>query len=201
MSATTTNFALRYPTGGDRPCDAAQQLNDLRDDIYDVLDRFSDTMDRHLPGDLPLASVAYIGDPLFVPADNNFPTKFNTVEQDDLRAADLITRNNGIILGSVPDFYGTYLYGFTTTVDGSEGWQAKLTPDTYTVPAFDDVGATTIEWVETNAGPSYSATALLRVTSPVLVQTFTGIGQVTGGGFINLTLRFSRLWAVRLGGV
>ena len=204
MTATTPNYALRYPTGGDRPCDGAQQLNDLRDDIYDVLDGFANTIDQLVPaGDLPMASIAYIGPPILIPADNNFPMPYNTVEQDDIQGADLITFNNGLILGSTPDWYGTYLYGFVTTCDTSLGWKTILTPDPYTQVAAEAIGSTDTEWVEAGASPSFAATALARVTAPTRVQGSTGVGQLTGvpPTFIDLTMRFTRLWAVRLGGI
>lgn len=204
MTGTTTNYALRYPTGSDRPCDGAQQLNNLRDDIYDVLDDFADTIDDHIPaGDLPMASVAYLGDPIFIPSDNTVPVFYNTVEQDDIQAADLITFNNGLILGSTPEWYGTYLYGFITTCDGAGGWQAKLVPDPYGMPAADGQGTPDPEWVEAGAPPSFAATALARVVAPTRIQGFNGILQLTGVPPVplNMTLRFTRLWAVRLGGI
>ena len=204
MTATTPNYALRYPTGGDRPCDGYQQLNDLRDDIYDVLDGFDTTIGQLVPaGDLPMASVAYIGDPIIIPADNNFPMFYNTVEQDDIQGADLITFNNGLILGSTPNWYGTYLYAFVTTCDTSLGWKAILNPDPYAFVADDVIGSTDTEWVEAGAYPSFSSTAIARVTTLTRLQGATGVGQLTGSPsvFLNLTMRFTRLWAVRLGGI
>lgn len=210
MTATTPKFGLHYPTGTDKPCDGCTQINTLRDDIFAALDTISNTIALEQPGDLPMASIAYIGDPLIWPADNLRPLIFNSVEQDDIQAADLITRNSALLLGSSPAYYGTYMYGFTTTTDhgttgstiSNEGWQIRLNPDTYTEPAFDDVDISTMEWVDTTQPPTFAQAALLVVTAPTLLTAMPGIGQLAaGGGFESIVIRFSRMWAIRLGAV
>lgn len=210
MAGATTHFALPYPTGGDQPCQGADQITNLSDAIFNQLDTFNDIITMQKPGDLPMASVAYIGDPIVWPADNYFAVIFNTVEQDDIRAADLITKNNALTLGITPDLYGTYLYGFTTICDTSAGWQIRLLSDfaanALLLPAFDGWdNPTSGEWVDATQPPCFAASALLRVNAanaPVTVQSMTGIGQLSGSSsYVNMTLRFSRLWAVRLGGI
>lgn len=204
MTATTANVGLHYPTGTDKPCDGAAQINTLRDDIYNLLDTFDRSIKRQTAGTLPMVSITYTGDPVLLqdPGSSTTTTPFtpiifNTIEQDDLQAADMIVKNDGITLGSSPDMYGTYIYGFQVIANADEGWTSKVVPNTYDAVALDI--AEQQSWDENNINnvPCHAATALL----PVPVKTTVGPGLNLSTLFGPVTLYFARLWAVRLGKV
>lgn len=187
MTATTANFDLRYPTGTDKPCDGWQQIKDLRDDVYNHLDGF--LTDALRQKTLPMVSVTYNG-----PLTFNQLIPWNSVEQDDVEAVDLIVQRNAIFLGkdSHPDRIGTYLYGvsYSSAEDDSlcSSIDVILTPNTFDARAYDVSPANTFTIAQ--GAPWVGNSALLKVPSQVMVQ----VNSLCGGANM-----FARLWAVRIG--
>lgn len=188
MTALTPKMSLPYPTGTDRPCDGGQQIIALRDEIYKYLDQFTDTKARQ--EDPPMASVAYIGAGQIVPGGQ--AVAYNVIEQDDLRAADLIATSTVLTVGK-PGFEGVYITGFlvetTTTVDG---WYQNLSGSYLDSDrAFDqDPGS----WWHRGGSapyPTMCGSTLLLAQGPVTINL-----SHTQSDRIVIS---ARLWAVRIG--
>ena len=192
MTATTANFALRYPTAGDRPCDGAEQIKNLRDDIYGYLDTYLTQMQRQRA--LPVVAVTYSGTLTF----NQF-IPWTSVEQDDVEAVDLVLQRNAIFLGndSHPDRVGTYMYGIDITYNETDFAFACsivdviLTPNTHDARAYDVTGTSMNFAIEIPALPTWLGnSALLHVPAETMVQ-----GRSTCFG----NNAFARMWAIRIG--
>lgn len=203
MTALTPKMDLRYPTGTDRPCDGWQQINDLGDDIYAHLNTF-DTRLTQLRT-LPMVAVAWQSPtPQHIPASSGVTPAlvlFNTVEQDDLQAADLIVDNTGFTLGMTEEAEGTYIYGFDIVFNGGVAAQPfpgaswfdiVLTPNTYNARALD---ADQHEiWDPVYPNSYFSGSALLPVNGSTRIQAGRLENNVGGTNVV-----FARLWAVRIG--
>jgi hypothetical protein len=187
MTATTANFALRYPQSTDKPCDGGDQIRALRDDIYGHLDTF--LTDALRQKSLPMVSVTYNG-----PLTYNQLIPWNAVEQDDVEAVDLIVQRNAIFLGKGghPDRIGTYIYGtsYASAEDDSlcTVLDVILTPNTFDARAYDIQPGNTFTIF--NGAPWLGNSALLKVPSEVMVQ----VNSLCSGANM-----FARLWAVRIG--
>lgn len=184
MTAFTPNMQLPYPTGSDRPCDGFQQITDLRNAIYDNLDLLYAGMVRQQ--EPPMLSVTATG-----PQSDGLLLKWQTVEQDDVNAIDLVVDNDAVILGkgNAPETLGTYIYGVNIEYPYScIGFDVTLTPNTYDARPYDfDQG-----WAEAPPDLIWSlGSALLRVN----VETKIEINLLMCG----LGFTFARLWAVRIG--
>lgn len=187
MTATTPKLGLRYPTGGDAPCDGGQQLIDLRDDIWGHLNDYNDIIERQR--DLPMVSVAYSGAQLVPPG--NPGVRFNSVEQDDIRGADLIADANQITLGQ-PGFEGAYLTGFMIAIQVVESVFPQMIGDMVnTYPPYDtDIGSYGVLTVP----PILSGSTLALIGGPTTMRlNHTGVDPEI--------VTFARLWAVRIGGL
>lgn len=186
MTATTPNLGLRYPTATDKPCDGWQQIRDLRNDIYNVMDGYLTDMQRQRA--LPMVVVTYSG-PLgfsqFIP--------WTTVEQDDIEAADLILQRNAIFLGkdNHPDRIGTYIYGLSVTYfeEDCQLVDVILTPNTYDARAYDFSGAFGFS-TDPDYPPWVGNSALLKVSTETMVQARSVCFSANA---------FARMWAVRIG--
>jgi len=187
MTALTTKLGLRYPTGTDSPCEGGQQIIDLRDDIYSHLDDYVDTVARQ--ADLPMVSVAWLGAPQLF---STGTVRYNTVEQDDLRAADLTTAADQVVLGK-PGFEGTYLVGFLVQGEQTNGYTMNMSGDMISTfsPYDQDMDSW---WRDTS----------LTLLYPMLC----GSSLALIGGPTTLTLSppaflisLARMWAVRIGGI
>lgn len=190
MTATTTKLGLRYPTGSDSPCEGGQQIIDLRDDIYGYLDAYTDVVTRQ--ADLPMVSVAWLGAPQVVLAGTGDRVRFDTVEQDDVRAADLTTASDQIVLGQ-PGFEGTYLTGFMVALAAAaDGYTQDMSGDmiaTYSPVDFDLDHF--FQFGTPPGNPVMSGSTLALIGGPTTMKLFhTGLDQV---------IVLARLWAVRIG--
>lgn len=196
---STTSLGLRYPTGTDKPCDGWQQITDLRNDIYDRLDAQYDDLLAAL--DPPMAAVVWDGpDQLWVGG----PMIFNTVEQDNLRAADLIVRNNGLVLGkdNDPDLLGTYIFGFSITATGVNTWRAAPDPDPETTRALD--AAQYMRWEIPGQMPWMGASTLIRIQTETVIKIDAANSDADCDPpilFCPINISFARLWALRIGDV
>ena len=187
MTAITPQMALRYPTGSDAPCDGGQQIIDLRDDIFARLDTFADITARQ--SDLPMVSVSFTGTQA-VPLST--PIFFDTVEQDDIRAADLITDSTVLILGQ-PGFEGVYLTGFMVRITATRGVYQSMTGgiDDTENPFDQDSGSF---WQRATDLPIMCGSTLGQIFGPTEMQ-LSHIEVATQ------TVTFARMWAVRIGSI
>lgn len=186
MTALTPKLGLHYPTGSDSPCDGGQQLITLRDDIYGHLDDYTDIVARQ--ADLPMVSVAWLGPPQVF---STGTVKFDTVEQDDLRAADLISASDRITLGQ-PGFEGTYLCGFLITADEPDpGYEVFMTGDKISTfgPLDYDVDSWWRDTALTNLYPMMCGSGLALIGGPTILEL----------RYPPLFIETARLWAVRVG--
>lgn len=187
MTATTPKLGLRYPQGTDSPCEGGQQLIDLRDDIYAYLDDYTGIVARQ--ADLPMVSVAWAGPGQLLP-EGNVP--FHIVEQDDLRAADLITASDRIVLGQ-PGFEGTYLAGFMIAGEEEPIFEAAMVGDT--VNTFTPIDADLDSWwLDPNFTiyyPTMSGSTLALIGGPTVMT-------LSPAPFF---IQMARMWAVRIGGL
>lgn len=189
MTATTAKMGLRYPTGTDAPCDGGQQIMDLRDDIYADLDLFTQFTARQK--DLPTACVSFQGTQSWP---SGVKLRFDTIEQDDVRAADLNTNAAILTLGQ-PGFEGVYLTGFMVRVDAVNAVTLSQ-PLSGVVAPLDprDVDHSSF-WLRPNqtVNPIRCASGLTQVV------TATQMGLVQNES--TRTVTFARMWAVRVGSV
>lgn len=196
MTSFTPIFNLPYPDGSDAPCDGCTQLNSMSGAIFDTLDGLQDGIASQT--NLDLVSVTWIGTPqqqsaIGVPP----PIVFNTVEQDDLDAANLFADPVSIVLGNDPDLYGAYLAGFVITSNFGRGGLVDVTPSPGDRPFDVDVATSTFQIFDTN--PSYAGSAVMEITQPTTLKARLFGSNCADPSTCIVEIYFARLWAVRLG--
>lgn len=191
MTALTPKLGLHYPTGTDSPCDGGEQIITLRDDIFSLLDDYTDTVARQ--ADLPTVSVAWLGAPQVIVATSGQSVRFDTVEQDDVRAADLIADSARIVLGK-PGFEGAYLTGFLVQLAAyADGYQVIMEGDMINTLTPYDFDVDSFWQVTPDAFPIMCGSTLALIAGPTTMQLFhTGPDQI---------VTMARMWAVRIGSI
>jgi len=97
MTATTTNFALPYPTALDRPCDFASQWCDFTDALQTVIDGFQTVIDRTNPV-IPIARMM-VTTPVDVASNGEIP--FDTLSVDTADLVEGLNPDAVLVLGDV----------------------------------------------------------------------------------------------------
>lgn len=100
MTATTTNFALPYPTALDRPCDFAEQWCDFTDSVQTVIDGFQAVIDRTNPV-IPIARMM-VTSPVVVQSGGEIP--FDTLSVDTVGFVDFDADALGVTINRAGRF-------------------------------------------------------------------------------------------------
>lgn len=199
MTSFTPNVALPYPDGTDAPCDGAAQLNDLKNTLFDLLDGYEQAVDRQK--DFPMVSIARLGIQGEVSGrtsnKDGTPIVFDTVEHDDLRAANLVADSQSITLG-VPanGSAGEFLLGFTVQIPDTEppgviGTHFRM--DLIVNGVRSEILDSDQNAVDDEINSYKTASGLISFPGPLAtVQVAPGSNQVSA-------VWFARLWALRVG--